>query len=114
MICTTPNLYRLRNVVYIALGRRIFDHFQYPDAEVSLSHVLEYSREHLDWQLKKAGFARSRVEYSQMHHLPTNPLFRPLALLGYPLHVVPRWRDNLVATACAPADQPSGDGSGLI
>ena len=104
IICTTPNLYRLRNVVYMALGRRIFDYFQYPDEEVALSHVLEYSRDHLDWQFKKAGFTQCRVEYSQMHHLPTNPFFRPLALLGYPLHIVPRWRDYLVAIAHAPVD----------
>jgi 2-polyprenyl-3-methyl-5-hydroxy-6-metoxy-1,4-benzoquinol methylase len=105
IICTTPNLYRLRNVVYMALGRRIFDYFQYPDDEVALGHVLEYSRDHLDWQFKKVGFTQYRVEYSQMHHLPTNPLYRPLSLLGYPLHMVPRWRDNLVATAYAPADR---------
>jgi hypothetical protein len=36
--------------------------------------VLEYSRDHLDWQMKRAGFTRCRVEYSQMHHSPTNPL----------------------------------------
>jgi len=104
IICTTPNLYRLRNVVYMALGLPIFDHFRYPDDDVALGHVIEYSRDHLDWQFKKVGFAECRVEYSQMHHLPTNPLFRPLAWLGYPLHIVPRWRDNLVATAFAPAD----------
>jgi hypothetical protein len=88
----------------MALGLPIFDHFQYPDGDTALGHVLEYSRGHLDWQFKKAGFTQYRVEYSQMHHLPTNPLNRPLALLGYPLHMVPRWRDNLVATAYAPAD----------
>ena len=104
MICTTPNLYRLRNVVYMAIGLQIFDYFRYPDDETSLSHVLEYSRDHLAWQFKKAGFTDYRVEYSQMHHSPTNPLFRPLAWLGYPLHVVPPWHDNLVATAFASAD----------
>jgi 2-polyprenyl-3-methyl-5-hydroxy-6-metoxy-1,4-benzoquinol methylase len=105
IICTTPNLYLLRNVQYMALGRPIFDYFRYnPDDETSLSHVLKYSRDHLDWQFKKAGFTQCRVEYSQMHRSPTNPLFRPLAWLGYPLHIDPRWRDNLVATAYAPAD----------
>jgi SAM-dependent methyltransferase len=106
IICTTPNLYRLRNVAFMALGVPIFDYFQYPDEEKALSHVLEYSRDHLDWQFRKAGFTQCRVEYSQMHHLPTNPLLRPLALLGYPLHFVPRWRDSLLATAHAPADSP--------
>jgi 2-polyprenyl-3-methyl-5-hydroxy-6-metoxy-1,4-benzoquinol methylase len=104
LICTTPNLYRLRNVVYMALGVPIFDNFQYPDDDVALLHVLEYSRDHLAWQFKKAGFTQYSVEYSQMHHMPTNPLHWPFALMGYPLHLVPRWRDYLVATAYAPAD----------
>lgn len=104
IICTTPNLYRLRNLVYLALGRRIFDYFRYPDSEVALEHVIEYSRDHLAWQFRKAGFTECRVELSQMHHMPTNPAFRPLAWLGYPLHIVPRWRDNLVATAFAPTE----------
>jgi SAM-dependent methyltransferase len=115
IICTTPNLYRLRNVLFMALGRPIFDNFQYPDHEVALGHVLEYSRDHLDWQFKKAGFTGNRVEFSQMHHLPTNPLFRPLAWLGYPLHLLPRWRDNLVATAYAPTDtkETAGENDGV-
>jgi len=104
LICTTPNLYRLRNVVFMALGRQIFDYFRYPDDDTALLHVLEYSRDHLEWQFKKAGFTKYLVEYSYMHHLPTNPFYRPLALLGYPLHLVPRWRDYLIATAHAPAD----------
>jgi SAM-dependent methyltransferase len=104
IICTTPNLYRLRNVLWMALGLPIFDYFRYPDEEKALSHILEYSLDHLDWQFRKAGFTDCRVEYSQMHHLPTNPLLRPLALLGYPLHMVPRWRDTLLATARAPAE----------
>jgi 2-polyprenyl-3-methyl-5-hydroxy-6-metoxy-1,4-benzoquinol methylase len=103
LICTTPNLYRLRNVVFMALGKPIFDYFRYPDEDTALLHVLEYSHDHLDWQFKKAGFTDYRVEYSYMHHLPTNPLYRPLALLGYPLHLVPRWRDYLLVTAHAPA-----------
>jgi 2-polyprenyl-3-methyl-5-hydroxy-6-metoxy-1,4-benzoquinol methylase len=102
LICTTPNLYRLRNVVYMALGRPIFDNFQYPDTDTSLGHVLEYGRDHLDWQFKQSGFAQYSVEYCQFHHIPTNPLHRPLAILGYPLHMVPRWRDYLIATAYAP------------
>jgi SAM-dependent methyltransferase len=103
IICTTPNLYRPRNVVFMALGQRIFDFFQYPDADVPLGHVLEYSRDHLDWQFKKAGFTEYRVEYRQMHFSATNPLHRPLAWLGYPLRLIPRWRDSLIATAYAPA-----------
>ena len=111
LICTTPNLYRLRNVVYMAVGHQIFDNFQYSEEDVALGHVLEYSRDHLDWQFKKAGFTRYRVEYLQVHHMPTNPLHRPLALLGYPLHLIPRWRDYLVATAHAPGENATSASS---
>jgi SAM-dependent methyltransferase len=109
LICTTPNLYRLRNLVFMALGHPIFDHFRYADDGRALGHILEYSREHLQWQFKKAGFENCRVEYVELHHLPTNPLYRPLALLGYPLHLIPQWRDNLVAAAYAPARPGSGE-----
>jgi SAM-dependent methyltransferase len=109
IICTTPNLYRLRNVLFLALGYPIFDYFQYPDTEIALSHVLEYSRDHLYWQLNKAGFVNCCVEYSQLRHSPSNPLLRPLAWIGYPLHIVPRWRDNLLATAYAPGTSPLDD-----
>jgi 2-polyprenyl-3-methyl-5-hydroxy-6-metoxy-1,4-benzoquinol methylase len=102
IICTTPNLYRLRNVFCMAFGLKIFDYFQLPNEEDSLGHVIEYSRDHLLWQFEKAGFNQINIEHCQMHHLPTNPFFRPLALLGYPLHVVPRWRDNLLAIAQSP------------
>ncbi|HKO18253.1 MAG TPA: class I SAM-dependent methyltransferase [Acidobacteriaceae bacterium] len=107
LICTTPNLYRLRNVVYMAVGTPIFDYFQYPDEDVALGHVLEYGRDHLDWQFRKAGFTQYRVEYCQFHHMPTKPIHRPLAVLGYPLHMVPRWRDFLIATAYAPGPNPN-------
>jgi SAM-dependent methyltransferase len=85
IICTTPNLYRLRNLVFLALGRRIFDYFQYPDPEVTLSHVLEYSRDHLAWQFRKAGFEQCRVEYCQMAHFSHKSTFSTARLAGLSL-----------------------------
>jgi 2-polyprenyl-3-methyl-5-hydroxy-6-metoxy-1,4-benzoquinol methylase len=108
IICTTPNLYRLRNVVRMAAGLPIFDYFRIPDDDQGLSHWIEYSRDHLAWQFDRAGFTRCQVEYCQMHHMPSNALLRPLALLGYPLHILPRWRDNLIATGYAPPGSENG------
>lgn len=101
IICTTPNFYRLRNIAFMILGLRIHDYFHVPENE-SLGHVIEYSRDHLQWQFEKAGFERCNIEYCQMHHSPTNPLFRVLSWVGYPLFLVPRFRDNLIAVAHAP------------
>jgi SAM-dependent methyltransferase len=102
IICSTPNLYRPRNVIYMALGMQIYDNFEIPE-DRGLGHVIEYSRDHLKWQFEKAGFTDCCVEYCQMHHSPTNPIFRIMSWLGYPLFLVPRFRDNLIATAYVPA-----------
>ena len=32
LLCSTSNLYRLRNIAYLILGRRLFDHFDEPSA----------------------------------------------------------------------------------
>lgn len=101
IICSTPNLYRLRNVVYMLLGKRIYDYFRMPD-EQGLGHVLEYSIDHLQWQFEEAGFQVDQLKYCQMHHLPENKMFRLMYLMGSPLFLVPRFRDNLVAIAQAP------------
>jgi 2-polyprenyl-3-methyl-5-hydroxy-6-metoxy-1,4-benzoquinol methylase len=101
LICSTPNFYRLRNVVYLALGLPIFDYFRMPE-ESGLSHVIEYTRDHLQWQLEKAGFKDCHVSLCQMHRSSTNPLFRIMSWIGYPLLVVPRFRAALFAVARAP------------
>jgi SAM-dependent methyltransferase len=101
LVCSTPNFYRLKNIVHLTLGLPILDHMQLP-GDSSLGHVIEYSRDGLQWQLEKAGFRNCNVEYRQMHHSPTKLAFRLLSWAGYPLFLFPRFRDNLLATASAP------------
>jgi SAM-dependent methyltransferase len=102
IVISTPNLYRLRNVVYLAAGIPIFDYFRMPE-ERGLGHVLEYSSDHLRWQMEKAGFRDCAIELRQAAHAPTRLVPRVLSWIGYPLFLVPRFRDNLVAVATAPA-----------
>lgn len=96
VVCSTPNLYRLRNIVYLILGKRIFDYFQYTREE-GLGHVLEYSRDHLRWQFERAGFGAVEVELCELRHWPNRWAFKVLAAIGYPLTWIPRYRGNLVA-----------------
>lgn len=101
ILCTTPNLYRLRNVVYMALGKPIFDYFRMP-TDRGLGHVLEFSREHLAWQLETAGLRIESLELRYFPHQPYSLPFRVLSWVGRPLFWFPRWRDCLVAIAQAP------------
>jgi 2-polyprenyl-3-methyl-5-hydroxy-6-metoxy-1,4-benzoquinol methylase len=103
MICSTPNLYRLRNVVYMALGKQIYDYFHIPK-DRGLGHVIEYSIDHLQWQFNKAGFLNCNIKYCQMHHSPNDLVFRITYWIGSPLFLVSRFRDNLVAIAQAPSN----------
>jgi 2-polyprenyl-3-methyl-5-hydroxy-6-metoxy-1,4-benzoquinol methylase len=97
LILTTPNLYRLRNVIFLATGRVIYDHFDTPN-DAPCGHVLEYSEEHLAWQLNRAGFEAS-VELVEFHHTPKRRSDAVLSALGRPLRAVPRFRDNLLVVA---------------
>ena len=94
-------LLSVTDVVYVALGWRIYDYSRMPEGS-SLSHVIEYSRDHLQWQIQKAGFKDCHIELCQTHHSATNPVFRIVSLIGYPLLLISRFRDNLLAIAHAP------------
>lgn len=98
LLCTTPNLYRLRNVVYMALGKQIFDHFRMP-TDRGLGHVLEFSRDHLAWQIAEAGLELESLTLRNFPHQPYSLPFRVLSWAGSPLFLVPRFRDCLVAIA---------------
>ncbi len=108
LICTTPNFYRLRNVVFVATGQRIYDDFKLP-TDGPTGHVIEYDAPRLQWQLERAGFENPQIELCQFSHRPHDLTHRVLSWIGAPLFKVPRFRDNLVAVAHAPAaaDQPT-------
>ena len=101
LFCSTPNLYRLRNIIYLIRGRQLFDHFDLP-GERGYGHVLEYSAAHLDWQLQRAGFVNCVVELHDFTHVPHERVDRVLSAVGAPLRRIPRYRDNLLAVATAP------------
>ena len=61
LLCSTPNLYRLRNIVYMLKGRQLFDHFDLP-GERGYSHVLEYSAS--TWRGSSSGPAPSTAPSS--------------------------------------------------
>jgi 2-polyprenyl-3-methyl-5-hydroxy-6-metoxy-1,4-benzoquinol methylase len=99
LLCSTPNLYRMRNVIFLATGRRIFDHFGLPGR--AYGHIIEYSAEHLAWQFEQAGFTDVSIHFKQFAHSPNKPVDRVLEALGTPLLLIPRYRDNLLAVAQA-------------
>jgi SAM-dependent methyltransferase len=99
LICTTPNLHRLRNVAYMVLGRQIFDFFRVDPSGKGVGHVTEFSREHLAWHLTSAGYRDVQVELRNIAHSPVSLSDRLGYWLGQPITWIPRYRDCLFAVA---------------
>jgi len=107
LLITTPNLYRLRNVIRLALGREIFCTFYYPPRGQSLGHPLEYDRKQLTWHIEHAGFVTRYVRHQQLVNVGSTPITKIARVLAAPFLTVPRWRDQLIAVAQKPMNDVS-------
>jgi 2-polyprenyl-3-methyl-5-hydroxy-6-metoxy-1,4-benzoquinol methylase len=101
LFMTTPNLYRLRNVVRLMLGMRVFDHFFIPERGQSIGHPFEYSAEHLSWQIAQGGFIEIEAAYKQLSLSGATLRAKLARLLLAPLLLRSKFRDKLVVTARA-------------
>ena len=99
LLLTTPNLYRIRNAVRLALGMKVFGHYFYPERGQSLGHPVEYTAEHMRWQLERAGFEAVTTRLEQLSNVGATPLTRLARWAVRPLQLRPLWRDSIVATA---------------
>jgi 2-polyprenyl-3-methyl-5-hydroxy-6-metoxy-1,4-benzoquinol methylase len=96
---TTPNLFRLRNLVRMFLGIEFLDHFLLPTAEQGLGHQLEYSANHLRWQIQQAGMKIILLHHDELGRVGHSRKATLARRLLAPLRARPIWRDGLVAAA---------------
>lgn len=99
ILLTTPNLFRLRNLARMAIGRDPFDRFMYPSVGQGLGHQTEYSADHLAWQIERAGLRVELLEHSQLGQTGHSTFARLARKLTSPLRVRKKWREELVAIA---------------
>lgn len=102
ILSTTPNLFRLRNLARMVLGRDLFDPFTYPEPGQGLGHQLEYSAEHLRWQLERAGLEVIKIHHDQLGQTGHSKFARAARRLTAPLRIRRKWREELVAIARLP------------
>jgi 2-polyprenyl-3-methyl-5-hydroxy-6-metoxy-1,4-benzoquinol methylase len=103
LLVTTPNLFRLRNLVRMIRGRDLFDTFMMPRNNVSLGHQTEYSAKHLGWHIREAGFTLERMEHDQLGATGFSVKARLARKLLAPLRLRKAWREGLVAVGRNPA-----------
>ncbi|MEH2557280.1 SAM-dependent methyltransferase [Bradyrhizobium algeriense] len=99
LFLTTPNLFRLRNLIRMFLGIEFLDRFLLPQPGQGLGHQLEYSANHLDWQLERAGLSKIFIQHDELGRVGHSSKARLARRLLAPLRLRPIWRDGLVAAA---------------
>jgi SAM-dependent methyltransferase len=103
LFLTTPNLFRIRNLVRMFFGVEFLDHFDTPDSDRGLGHQLEYSADHLRWQLERADMQIIMLKYDELGRVGHSFKARLGRALSTPLQLRPLWRDGLVAAARKPS-----------
>lgn len=94
---TTRNLFRIRNLIRMFLGREFLDRFMIPEPGQGLGHQLEYSADHLRWQLGRTGMKIVMLREDNLGRTGHSVKARLARTLLAPLELRPRWRDGLVA-----------------
>ncbi|MEM9421688.1 MAG: class I SAM-dependent methyltransferase [Pseudomonadota bacterium] len=95
---TTPNLFRLRNMFRMIMGKDFTDHFMMPQPGKGLGHQHEYSAAHLEWQMSEAGYQDISILHAQMGQPGHSTKARLARKILSPLTMRPKWREGLVIT----------------
>jgi len=101
LVITTPNLFRLRNIMFMLRGKNFWGPFAIPEPGQWLGAFLDFTDEHLRYQLDRAGFHDIDVQLREFGHIATNLGGRLFNTLMKPLTWIPRYRYNLLAFARA-------------
>lgn len=115
LLITTPNGYRIRNVLYMLANRRILDHFQYPDGARSLGHQHEYTLETMLWHARRAGYETVLAEQFDDGWAGASRAARLARLLVKPVNLIPHLRNSLILALRNPlADGEAGAMAGHV
>jgi 2-polyprenyl-3-methyl-5-hydroxy-6-metoxy-1,4-benzoquinol methylase len=99
LFITTPNLFRLRNLVKMFLGQEFLDHFESAGVGRGLGHQLEYTAGHMRWQFQQADMEVIMLEHDELGHEGHSATARFGRKMLAPLRLRPIWRDELVVAA---------------
>jgi hypothetical protein len=99
LFMTTPNLFRLRNLIRMAMGNEFLDPFTVAEPGRGLGHQVEYSATSLRWQLERAGMDILTLEHDSLGRVGHSRRARIARSLLAPLELRPIWRDTLVVVA---------------
>ena len=102
LVLTTPNGFRICNVLRMLANREVLDIYRYPEEGQPLGHQHEYTVRQMDWQLRHARFAPQVCRTYVTGWRGASPAARFAHLATVPFNLAPHLRDGLMAAAKAP------------
>lgn len=102
IVMTTPNGFRLRNILRMIANREVLDIYRYPNADEALGHQHEYTLRQMGWQLSEAGFETKILRQYQTGWRGSSVGARLAHAVTLPASVFPHLRDGLMIAASVP------------
>lgn len=108
LVLTTPNGFRIRNVLRMLANKEVLDIYKYPDAGgEALGHQHEYTLRQMDWQLREAGFEPKVLETYLSGWRGASAKARLAHVAVKPFYMFPHLRDGLICAARTPMKDPA-------
>ena len=108
LVMTTPNGFRVRNILRMMAGKEVLDIYRYPEGDQILGYQHECTVRQMDWQLRHAGYATRTLETSVTGKRGASTGARIGHGLTRRFNVFPHLRDGILIAARAPQSPPSG------
>jgi SAM-dependent methyltransferase len=102
LFLTTPNGSRVRNILYMLIGKQVLDNFRYPEPGQSLGHQHEYTLPQLVWQLQRAGMVALSADQYDTWGDGYSFAARVAHTLEKPASIFPHLRSGLMIAAQRP------------
>ncbi|MGY6410991.1 MAG: class I SAM-dependent methyltransferase [Alkalilacustris sp.] len=102
LVMTTPNGFRIRNIVYMLANREVLGIYRYPDGDEPLGHQHEYTLRQMEWQLKRAGFQIEVLRHYRSGTKGHSLKARIGHALTLPIKLLPHLSDGLMIAAQRP------------
>jgi SAM-dependent methyltransferase len=110
LVMTTPNGFRVRNVLRMLANREVLDIYRYPEGDEPLGHQHEYTLRQMDWQLRHAGYEAHTLRTYDSGWRGVSTGARIAHALTVPFGLFPHLRDGILVAARAPSERPAAAG----
>lgn len=99
LVMTTPNGFRIRNILRMLANREVLGVYRYPEGDAPLGHQHEYTLRQMAWQLQEAGFEALTLRHYRSGARGASLPARVMHALTAPAGLLPHLQDGLMVVA---------------